>query len=161
LNSTSAARSPPPGPRNQLGQATIPVRADHQIDLRHTLEQLWGRGVARSPRQQRVLDAWSSLKRYKRPGAVLSRWWLLWRNALGPKLLERVPQVDLVIGPDGYRGLPELIARARGGERAAGRRVQRMEHYEDVPPVRDNSISAFVTVATWLRLSVHLLHSFR
>src|SRR3989449_3677668 len=40
---------------------------------------------------------------------------------LGARLLERVPQVDLVIGPDGYRGLPELIARARGegGERAA------------------------------------------
>ncbi len=28
-----------PGLRNQLGQATITVRADHQIDLRHTLEQ--------------------------------------------------------------------------------------------------------------------------
>jgi len=29
-----------------------------------------------------------------------------------PPLLERVPQVDLGVGPDGYRGLPELIARA-------------------------------------------------
>src|SRR6266850_2409419 len=65
---------------------------------------------------------------------------------LGPKLLERVPQVDLVIGPDGYRGLPELIARARGGERAADVEFKGWEHYEDVPPVRGNPISAFVTV---------------
>jgi tRNA-2-methylthio-N6-dimethylallyladenosine synthase len=65
---------------------------------------------------------------------------------LGPKLLERVPQVDLVIGPDGYRGLPELIARARDGERAAEVAFKGWEHYEDVPPVRDNPISAFVTV---------------
>src|SRR6266850_3132787 len=65
---------------------------------------------------------------------------------LGPKLLEHVPQVDLVIGPDGYRGLPELIARARGGERAADVEFKGWEHYEDVPPVRDDPISAFVTV---------------
>jgi tRNA-2-methylthio-N6-dimethylallyladenosine synthase len=65
---------------------------------------------------------------------------------LGPKLLERVPQVDLVIGPDGYRGLPELIARARAGERAAEVGFKSWEHYEDVPPVRGDRFSAFVTV---------------
>jgi tRNA-2-methylthio-N6-dimethylallyladenosine synthase len=57
-----------------------------------------------------------------------------------------VPQVDLVIGPDGYRGLPELIARARGGERAADVEFRSWEHYEDVPPVRGDRASAFVTV---------------
>jgi tRNA-2-methylthio-N6-dimethylallyladenosine synthase len=54
--------------------------------------------------------------------------------------------VDLVIGPDGYRGLPELIARARGGERAAEVEFKSWEHYEDVPPVRGDRFSAFVTV---------------
>jgi tRNA-2-methylthio-N6-dimethylallyladenosine synthase len=66
---------------------------------------------------------------------------------LGPRLLERVPQVDLVVGPDGYRGLPELIARARGGERAADVEFRSWEHYEDVPPViAGAAFSAFVTV---------------
>src|SRR5437870_13713568 len=66
---------------------------------------------------------------------------------LGPRLLERVPQVDLVVGPDGYRGLPELIARARAGERAAEVEFRSWEHYEDVPPVREGApASAFVTV---------------
>src|SRR5439155_1633575 len=65
---------------------------------------------------------------------------------LGPRLLDRVPQVDLVVGPDGYRGLPELIARARAGERATELEFKSWEHYEDVPPVRGTPISAFVTV---------------
>src|SRR6266850_5804969 len=92
-----------------------------------------------------VLGRVGELKRYKRPGDVLGVVGCM-AQRLGPKLLEHVPQVDLVIGPDGYRGLPELIARARGGERAADVEFKGWEHYEDVPPVRGNPISAFVTV---------------
>src|SRR5207245_1394296 len=65
---------------------------------------------------------------------------------LGPTLLEQVPPVHLVIGPARYRGLPELIARARHGERAADVRFQQWEHYEDVQPARAAGASAFVTV---------------
>src|SRR5216684_259870 len=59
---------------------------------------------------------------------------------------QRVLQVDLVAGPDGYRGLPELIARARSGERTADLEFKHWEHYEDVPPLRAVRGSAFVTV---------------
>jgi tRNA-2-methylthio-N6-dimethylallyladenosine synthase len=101
--------------------------------------------AVRDHAEQRVLGRMGELKRYKRPGDVLGVVGCM-AQRLGPKLLERVPQVDLVIGPDGYRGLPELIARARAGERAADVAFKGWEHYEDVPPVRGNSISAFVTV---------------
>src|SRR5438093_4253903 len=101
--------------------------------------------AVRDHAEQRVLGRIGELKRYKRPGDVLGVVGCM-AQRLGPKLLERVPQVDLVIGPDGYRALPELIARARDGERAAEVTFQAWEHYEDVPPVRDNPISAFVTV---------------
>jgi len=101
--------------------------------------------AVRDHAEQRVLGRMGELKRYKRPGDVLGVVGCM-AQRLGPKLLERVPQVDLVIGPDGYRGLPELIARAREGERAAEVAFKGWEHYEDVPPVRDNPISAFVTV---------------
>jgi len=95
--------------------------------------------------EQRVLGRMGELKRFKRPGTVLGVVGCM-AQRLGPRLLERVPQVDLVIGPDGYRGLPELIARARGGERAADVAFRDWEHYEDVPAERAGGPSAFVTV---------------
>jgi len=101
--------------------------------------------AVRDHAEQRVLGRMGELKRYKRPGDVLGVVGCM-AQRLGPKLLERVPQVDLVIGPDGYRGLPELIAQAQGGARAADVEFKGWEHYEDVPAVRDNPISAFVTV---------------
>ena len=101
--------------------------------------------AVRDHAEQRVLGRMGELKRHKRPGDVLGVVGCM-AQRLGPTLLERVPQVDLVIGPDGYRGLPELIARARAGERAAEVEFKAWEHYEDVPPVRADRFSAFVTV---------------
>ena len=101
--------------------------------------------AVRDHAEQRVLGRMGELKRHKRPGDVLGVVGCM-AQRLGPKLLEQVPQVDLVIGPDGYRGLPELIAQAQSGARAADVEFKGWEHYEDVPPVRANPISAFVTV---------------
>jgi tRNA-2-methylthio-N6-dimethylallyladenosine synthase len=101
--------------------------------------------AVRDRAEQRVLGRMGELKRYKRPGDVLGVVGCM-AQRLGPQLLERVPQVDLVIGPDGYRGLPELIARARDGQRAAEVEFKAWEHYEDVPAVRETAVSAFVTV---------------
>jgi tRNA-2-methylthio-N6-dimethylallyladenosine synthase len=101
--------------------------------------------AVRDHAEQRVLGRMGELKRYKRPGDVLGVMGCM-AQRLGPRLLERVPQVDLVIGPDGYRTLPELIARARDGERTAEVTFKGWEHYEDVPPLRPDAASAFVTV---------------
>ena len=101
--------------------------------------------AVRDHAEQRVLGRIGELKRHKRPGDVLGVVGCM-AQRLGPRLLERVPQVDLVVGPDGYRGLPDLIARARAGERAADVEFRGWEHYEDVPAVRGDAVSAFVTV---------------
>ena len=103
--------------------------------------------AVRDHAEQKVLSRVGELKRCKRPGGVLGVVGCM-AQRLGPKLLERIPQVDLVVGPDGYRGLPELIARVRagGGERAADVEFRGWEHYEDVPPAREAGASAFVTV---------------
>src|SRR2546422_1576512 len=101
--------------------------------------------AVRDHAEQKVLSRMGELKRLKRPGGVLGVVGCM-AQRLGPRLLDRVPQVDLVVGPDGYRGLPELIARARAGERATEVEFKSWEHYEDVPPVRGTPISAFVTV---------------
>ncbi len=101
--------------------------------------------AVRDHAEQRVLGRLGVLKGFKRAGGVLGVVGCM-AQRLGPTLLEQVPQVDLVIGPDGYRGLPELIARARQGERGADVRLQQWEHYEDIPPARPAGASAFVTV---------------
>src|SRR5881409_1183958 len=101
--------------------------------------------AVRDHAEQRVLGRMGELKRHKRPGSVLGVVGCM-AQRLGPRLLERVPQVDLVVGPDGYRGLPELIARARAGERTTEVVFKRWEHYEDIAPVRGGAASAFVTV---------------
>jgi tRNA-2-methylthio-N6-dimethylallyladenosine synthase len=101
--------------------------------------------AVREHAEQKVLSRLGELKQVKQPGGVLGVVGCM-AQRLGPRLLERVPQVDLVVGPDGYRGLPELIARARGGERAADTTFKNWEHYEDVPPVREIGASAYVTV---------------
>src|SRR5213593_703050 len=101
--------------------------------------------AVRDHAEQKVLSRLGELKQVKRPGGVLGVVGCM-AQRLGPRLLERVPQVDLVVGPDGYRGLPELIARAGSGQRAMDVEFKSWEHYEDVPPVRERTLSAFVTV---------------
>jgi tRNA-2-methylthio-N6-dimethylallyladenosine synthase len=101
--------------------------------------------AVRDHAEQKVLSRMGELKRLKKADGVLGVVGCM-AQRLGPRLLQRVPQVDLVVGPDGYRGLPDLIARARAGERATELDFKSWEHYEDVPAVREMSYSAFVTV---------------
>jgi tRNA-2-methylthio-N6-dimethylallyladenosine synthase len=65
---------------------------------------------------------------------------------LGPALLAKVPRVDLVVGPDAYRNLPQLLIQAQHGQRATDTEFRSWEHYEDVPAVRESVPTAFVTV---------------
>ena len=101
--------------------------------------------AVRDNAEQRVYGRIGELKRYKRPGDVIGIVGCM-AQRLGPNLLDRVPHVDFVAGPDGYRTLPELIIRAREGERAAEVSFKSWEHYEDIPPARSNRVGAFVTV---------------
>ena len=102
--------------------------------------------AVRDNAEQRVIGRMGELKRHKRSGTVLGVVGCM-AQRLGPRLLDEVPHVDLVIGPDAYRALPELIAGAQGGARTADVEFKAWEHYEDVPPVRDgHRVSAFVTV---------------
>lgn len=67
---------------------------------------------------------------------------------LKSKFLEEEKLVDIVIGPDSYRDLPNLISQADDGIRAVNVLLSREETYADISPVRLNSngISAFVSI---------------
>jgi tRNA-2-methylthio-N6-dimethylallyladenosine synthase len=101
--------------------------------------------AVRDNAEQRVIGRVGELQRHKRPGSVLGVVGCM-AQRLGPTLLERVPRVDLVVGPDAYRNLPALIGMARTGQRASDTEFRSWEHYEDVPPARESGPTAFVTV---------------
>ncbi len=64
--------------------------------------------------EQRVLGRVGELNRLKleRPDLVIGVTGCM-AQRLGDALLERAPYVDLVMGPDGYRSLPDVLARLR------------------------------------------------
>jgi tRNA-2-methylthio-N6-dimethylallyladenosine synthase len=67
---------------------------------------------------------------------------------LKSKFLEEEKLVDVVVGPDAYRDLPNLIQQVSGGQKAINVLLSREETYADVSPVRLNSngISAYISI---------------
>jgi tRNA-2-methylthio-N6-dimethylallyladenosine synthase len=67
---------------------------------------------------------------------------------LKSKFLEEEKLVDLVVGPDAYRDLPNLIDQADDGRKAVNVLLSREETYADIAPVRlgGNGVSAFVSI---------------
>ena len=67
---------------------------------------------------------------------------------LKSKLLEEEKLVDLVVGPDAYRDLPNLISIAEDGRKAINVILSKEETYADISPVRlgGNGVTAFVSI---------------
>lgn len=67
---------------------------------------------------------------------------------LKSKLLEEEKIVDMVVGPDAYRDLPNLINVADEGHKAVNVFLSKEETYADISPVRLNSngVTAFISI---------------
>ncbi|MDU8885723.1 tRNA (N6-isopentenyl adenosine(37)-C2)-methylthiotransferase MiaB [Yeosuana sp. MJ-SS3] len=67
---------------------------------------------------------------------------------LKSKFLEEEKIVDLVVGPDAYKDLPNLIAEVDDGRNAVNVILSKEETYGDISPVRLNSngVTAFVSI---------------
>lgn len=67
---------------------------------------------------------------------------------LKKKWLEEEKLVDLVVGPDAYRDLPNLIGAAEEGNRMVNVLLSREETYADISPVRleTNGVTAFISI---------------
>jgi tRNA-2-methylthio-N6-dimethylallyladenosine synthase len=67
---------------------------------------------------------------------------------LKTKFLEEEKIVDMVVGPDSYRDLPNLIEQAEDGHRAVNVILSKEETYADITPVRlsSNGINAFISI---------------
>ncbi|RKR85637.1 tRNA-2-methylthio-N6-dimethylallyladenosine synthase [Mucilaginibacter gracilis] len=99
--------------------------------------------------EQRVRNRLKEFKGAKRknPGMVVGVLGCM-AERLKAKFLEEEKLVDVVVGPDAYRDLPNLIDQVDSGQRAVNVLLSREETYADISPVRLNSngINAFVSI---------------
>ncbi len=67
---------------------------------------------------------------------------------LKSQLLDEEKIVDLVVGPDAYRDLPNLVKIAEEGQKGVNTFLSREETYADISPVRLNSngVTAFISI---------------
>ncbi len=100
--------------------------------------------------EARVVGRLGDLARHKarRPGVRLGVTGCMAQH-LRQTLRERVPQVDLLVGPDGYRHLPALLAaddQKPQTDPHIGLRLGGDETYADLPVARAPGVRAWVTV---------------
>jgi tRNA-2-methylthio-N6-dimethylallyladenosine synthase len=95
--------------------------------------------------ETRVIGRLGELRRSMKKGAVVGVTGCM-AQRLGPQLLDKAKHVSIVIGPDGYRALPELIEGARRGERTIATTFDLEEHYEDFTPRRFDKVKAWIPV---------------
>ncbi len=91
----------------------------------------------------RLGDFWHFKK--ENPGMVVGVLGCM-AERLRKNLLESESYVDLVVGPDEYRRLPELVEQAMAGEKGIAVRLSRVENYDDIIPFRTDGVSAWISV---------------
>ena len=65
---------------------------------------------------------------------------------LRQKILEAAPFVDIILGPDAYRSLPQAIHAARSKDPFVGLKLDRSEDYADLAPIRQDGVRAWLTI---------------
>ncbi len=97
-------------------------------------------------RVRKRLKVYNIVKK-KRPGTLIGVLGCM-AERLKTKFLEEEKLVDIVLGPDAYRDLPNLISKAYQGERGINVLLSREETYADISPVRldSNGILGFISI---------------
>jgi tRNA-2-methylthio-N6-dimethylallyladenosine synthase len=103
--------------------------------------------AVREKAEERVFQRTSMLSHAARPDVVLGVTGCMAEH-LKEKIRERAPEVDLVIGPDGYRRLVDHVAEARAGRAVTDTRLDRAETYDGLDPVaiNDEGVIGRVTI---------------
>lgn len=102
--------------------------------------------------EQRIIGRLGDFKHYKKqnPNVVIGVLGCM-AERLRSKMMDENVQtinsvVDIVVGPDEYRKLPQLVEEAFEGEKGIAVRLSRVENYDDIIPFRADGISAWISV---------------
>ena len=92
------------------------------------------------------LSQFNTLKK-KKPGLTIGVLGCM-AERLKTKFLEEEHLVDLVVGPDAYRDLPNLLKDTEDGRNAINVLLSKEETYADISPIRlgGNGVTAFVSI---------------
>ena len=101
--------------------------------------------AVRDNAEQRVLGRLGELRRHMHRDTVLGVTGCM-AQRLGARILDANSRVSLVVGPDAYRALPELIDGARRGERFTATDFDLEEHYDDFQARRFEGVKAWIPV---------------
>ncbi|MDQ8165749.1 MAG: tRNA (N6-isopentenyl adenosine(37)-C2)-methylthiotransferase MiaB [Gemmatimonadota bacterium] len=101
--------------------------------------------AVRDNAEQRVLGRLGELRRHMHRDTVLGVTGCM-AQRLGSRILDANSRVSLVVGPDAYRALPELIDGARRGERFTATDFDLEEHYDDFQARRFEGVKAWIPV---------------
>ncbi len=134
--------------------------ADTELVLGHLRDHGYGRVEApdeadvillntcaiREHAEARVMGRLAELARHKRrrPDVRIGVTGCMAQH-LRTTLRDRAPWVDLLVGPDGYRRLPDLL-RAGDADPHVGLRLDPTETYADLPVARAPGVRAWITV---------------
>ncbi len=103
----------------------------------------------REKAEQRVRNRLNTFNKLKqnRPGTLVGILGCM-AERLKSKLLDEEQIVDIVVGPDAYRTLPDLVADAGDGQKAVNVLLSREETYSDINPVRldANGVTSFISI---------------
>ena len=92
-----------------------------------------------------LLGRYNLLKR-KNPSMIIGVLGCM-AQSLKHDILENKPYVDIVLGPDSYRRLPEILKRHQTDEKSAvDTKLSKYEVYDDLFPNRKDGINAWVTI---------------
>ncbi|MBC8474266.1 MAG: tRNA (N6-isopentenyl adenosine(37)-C2)-methylthiotransferase MiaB [Cryomorphaceae bacterium] len=93
------------------------------------------------------LEFYNSIKRDKNPKMLVGVLGCM-AERLKETFLEEEKLVDIVVGPDSYRDLPNLIKEVEDGKKAVNVILSLEETYADINPVRlgGNGVTAFVSI---------------
>ena len=93
------------------------------------------------------LEVYNSIKKSVNPKMVVGVLGCM-AERLKEKFLEEEKLVDIVVGPDAYRDLPNLIKEVEDGRKAVNVFLSKEETYADIKPVRmsGNGVTAFVSI---------------
>ena len=120
--------------RGGYGRTDDPTRAD--LILINTC-------AVREKAEERVFARTSMLAAAARPDVVLGVTGCMAEH-LKDRIRERAPEVDLVVGPDGYRRLLDHVATARDGRPVTDTQLDREETYEGLDPIAPDETDGVV-----------------